>query len=557
MGELTATKLVVRCNELASNWKDRNDKFKDWYKLLLQEDELKEEDMESMATNEPRTFFNLGLHLLNEPMHHRISSEGLSPPDIMATTQIEDLLETRWATINRTYRRRGKQSFYFTLLRFILAFGWFAVLALATQDELIAECWNPAQVYPEFSDDGVVQVAHIYPLSVAAYRMKAARMGWKAPRAGLSGEQVLNDLWYLDENGVVTNAIAVGNELVKTPLQELNMKAIPVLTSPVAGLPDVEGAIGSKKDAIAHMGEGALATNEAMYKTYNKHWTFGLQLLRDTAQARWFEQSSSGDILRPEDLFKRGAIFRGGPQDNITPLPVPPIPVEMRTDKFDMQQMLQRGSLPWALWGNIQGTMSAYVMSQIASAAKTILQPYHDAAKGLIEDIDNDAWIKPMEEHNYSPYDFNLPKVSIPYQIEVSSEIRIPGDFAQRATVARMVDPDFRISTETTMDMLFPEIKNPRRELAKTKKDDALRHPVAVAVDLVRALRIEARTLKDLKDPDGAALYEKAAAKVESMIEEERETAPGGRVRESVPREMTTGVPEEAGGASEAGRRGE
>ena len=526
---LTASKIVTRCSDLASNWKDRNDKFKEWYELLLQVDTLKEEDMESMATNEPRTFFNLGLHLLNEPMHHRISNEGLSPSDIMATTQIEDYLENRWTRINRLYRRRGKQSFYFTLLRFILAFGWYAVLAIATQDELIAECWNPAQVYPEFSDDGVVQVAHIYPISAAAYKMKAAKMGWKEPRGSLRGELQLNDLWFLDDNGDVSNAIVVGSEIVKVPESE-PFESIPVLVSPVAGLPDVEGAVGGKKDAVGHMGEGLLATNESIYKTYNKHWTFGLQLLRDTAQARWFEQSSSGDILRPEDLFKRGAIFRGGPQDNITPLPVPPIPVEMRTDKFDIQQMIQRGSLPWALWGNIQGTMSAYVMSQISSAAKTILQPYHTAAKELIEDIDNDRWLKPMLEHGYSPYEFKVPKISVPYEVEVSFEIRIPGDFVQRATTARMVDPEFRISTGTTMDMLFPEIKNPQREIAKTKMDDALRHPVAVAVDLVRALRIEANTLRALKDHDGAALYDKAAAKVESMIEQEEEQAPpGGR----------------------------
>ncbi|KKK85952.1 hypothetical protein LCGC14_2768120, partial [marine sediment metagenome] len=104
---------------------------------------------------------------------------------------------------------------------------------------------------------------------------------------------------------------------------------MPIYVAPVGGLPDMgsltEGMIPTYSSTLklhtqevsterwkAELGQSIIATNEHIYRTWNKWWSFSLQLLRDTAQPRIFERSRSGKaIVKPEDVFRRGAIFRG------------------------------------------------------------------------------------------------------------------------------------------------------------------------------------------------------------------------------------------------------
>jgi len=289
-----------------------------------------------------------------------------------------------------------------------------------------------------------------------------------------------------------------------------------IFISPVGGLPD-RGAIDSKWQE--HFGESIVATNEELTKNYNKMITFAQQLMRDTANPRWFERSS-GDtpILREEDLFKRGAIFRGAVGEDVGPLAVPPIPVELRTMLFDYQNMLQRGMFPWAIFGNIQMQMSYLAMANVASAALQVLTPYMDAFRGLRSDV-NDYWIKLLNVTKYKPHKFIVP-ANMPEEVkfDVQADIEIPGYLVQRATVARMLDPSFRLSTDTVMDKMFPEVRNPLQEQAKVRKDDAMMLPEAVMADSILAFKEQARILREKGETDAAELYEKVATSLETKL---------------------------------------
>ena len=41
--------------------------------------------------------------------------------------------------------------------------------------------------------------------------------------------------------------------------------------------------------------------------------------------------------------------------------------------------------------------------------------------------------------------------------------ITVPGDFVQRATLSRMVSPDFKMSKRTVFGLLWKEIKDPEK----------------------------------------------------------------------------------------------
>jgi len=518
---MDAKELIARCSRLKSNWNTRTRKIKDWYEILRLKDELAQEGMESVTSNDPRTGYNLGKHLMTSSIvADKIDQEDLNPQEVESTSYLEGYVAKRWAEEEKRYRRTGRQSFKGELIGLMLATGWYNVFSMVEENRIWSEVWNPLETYPEFgsADVGLVEAAHIYTMKPAIANRKAKVMGWEIPRP-FTHNTTLYDYWGFDDDGDVVNGIVLGDVTVKPLVKDIVLSEIgrlPLFISPVGGLPD-RGAIDSKWQE--HFGESIVATNEELTKNYNRMITFSQQLMRDTANPRWFERSSGETpILREEDLFKRGAIFRGAPGEDVGPLAVPPIPVELRTMLFDYQNMLQRGMFPWAIFGNIQMQMSYLAMANIASAALQVLTPYMDAYKGLRSDI-NDYWIKLLNVTKYKPHKFIVPS-NMPEEVnfDVQADIEIPGYLIQRATVARMLDPTFRLSTDTVMDKMFPEVRNPLREQAKVRKDDAMMSPEAILADSILAFKEQARLLREKGGIDAAELYEKVAAAQEAKL---------------------------------------
>lgn len=275
-----------------------------------------------------------------------------------------------------------------------------------------------------------------------------------------------------------------------------------------------------------------------------------MQLLRDTAQPRTFERSTSGkQIVNPQDWYRRGAHFRMGPQDEIGFVQPPAIPVELRSSQLDMEAMMQRGGPSWAMFGAVQQQLSAFVMSQIAASANQISKPYHQAVVDVLTDIDN-LWLEQIRNFNYKPYGRALPP-ELPDDIKMSAdyEIRIPGDLVNRATTARMLNPNFELSYIRVLEELFPDIKNPIEEKARIRADEAERHPVRATIALIESFRQEAEMLRAAGESRAAMLYEKAADRVEAtldLVEEEAGAPPTGRAAPGAPPGV---IPPEARGA--------
>lgn len=541
---MNESKVYKAVDTLQGFWSERNKAFKEWYDIILMTDKLKTEDMESFAGNDPRTFYNMSLHLLRGRIPHRIPMETIKDEELDDATEVEGFLEYAWGQQDRKYRERGMQSWLWYFVSLLISTGWYSVFGMADDVECIAEVWNPAEVFPEFSEDGLVQVAKKYTMTGPAAAAKIALKKWPY-KGSTAGNVTVRDLWYYEGTSVI-NAIMMENTFVKPPTSHSEFERIPVLIGPVAGLPD-KGSIMSGGKWQKNFGESIVATNEQMYNQYNKQRSFSNQLLRDTAQPRWFERSASGEILQEDKMFKRGGVFKGGPGDEILPLPVPAIPVELRTDRFDDQGMIQRGSIPWAIQGNLQGQMSGYLMSQISSAVHQILEPYLETIIFVTSEIDN-RWLKMIEDGSLNPYEKKLPSKCSRFVVDTKYELDIPGDIVQRATVARMLNPNFELATDFVIDKLFPEITNPTLNSAKVRRDRAMSHPISVMINQIIAFKQQAELLKGRKQGEMAKLYEQAAAALQAQIIPQQ--AP-------MPTQPPTGAPTQpAGTVGEAGTPG-
>lgn len=218
---------------------------------------------------------------------------------------------------------------------------------------------------------------------------------------------------------------------------------------------------------------------------------------------------------------------------------------------------MQRGGVSWSLYGNVQGAMTAYVMAQIAASANQVLRPFKDALQNLYADIDND-WIRDIRKTGARPYGWELPPTLPPTaKISADFDVEIPGDLIHRATVARMLTPDFSLSYSYTMQKLFPEIRSVMNERGRVRADQAAAHPTTALIALIDYYNREADYLDGLGDENTARLYRMAAQGVEAQlgIQEQKQITSGPTQRpEASPLSLTGPPPTESTLAPITGR---
>jgi hypothetical protein len=295
---------------------------------------------------------------------------------------------------------------------------------------------------------------------------------------------------------------------------------LPVFTSPAGGLPD-RGSVITGTTWQKHYGESIVATNEDLLLNYNKMRSFMQQAARTAAQPHWLELSQGESKIADDILMNRwGSVLHGAPGEDVRPLQGVPIPVELTNILFHYQNELQRGMFPWAVFGNVQQQMSYLAMANIASASMQILTPYKNAIKGMRTDVSN-FWTRMILENSFRPHGFKKPdNLPIPEQTVFDStcDVEIPGYLVQRATVSRMLNPQFRLPKAWVMERMFPELRNTVKAAADIRAEDAMAHPKAVLVDQIIAYRQQANTLRELGDVDSADLYDKLAASLEGEL---------------------------------------
>jgi len=153
-----AGQIITEAKELHDAHIDRDKMFSEWYSLLKMDDVLKQENMESFVGNDPRTTWNMAVYLLQpRPFVHQIATTDgttLSVEAQAAAKIIEAYFRRLWIKIDRQDHRRGKQSWFWTMIGFMAATGWYAIPNLIRPDgSVFVDYWDPMTVYPEFGDD--------------------------------------------------------------------------------------------------------------------------------------------------------------------------------------------------------------------------------------------------------------------------------------------------------------------------------------------------------------------------------------------------------------------
>lgn len=515
--------VINEVKDLMNDWSNRNKKIDEWYELLRMDDLLQTAQMESFVGNDPRTTWNMATYLLRpRPFTHEIvTMDGAVLP--VGMKPIIDLIQRYfgrvWQNIDRQDINRGKQSWFHTLIGFLVATGWYAMPYTLREDGVPwVDYWNPQTVFPDFGDElseGLVRLARVRMIRRSNAERLVKQKGWTLPRTGWGKQILYARLWKKeDENQIVLRDI-LGNTVVNEQVLT-GFVSIPVMVGQTGGIP------GYTKSGEQIDGQSILATNEPLFMILNRQMSFMSQLVRDTSNPVSWEKSASGKSIvpDPDGLYKRGAHYRMGVQDDLGFLQKSPIPVELSQLLFRINSMMQKGSINDLAFGAVLQEVSAVLVSQAAEASIQLLSPYHSAMQLGVSEITTSWYWMLLNNPRLRPS--NWPDIDVEQlegtKIESTYAIKIPGDLTNRVNMARTLNPNFRLPAETVLSLLLPEVVSPIETLARLDGENAKQRPEYQIVQLVHSFEQLAREAGAAGNRDNAAMYTIVASNLRQQL---------------------------------------
>ena len=525
-----ANEIITEINDLQGMYRGRQESFNRWYSLLSMVDELKQENMESFVGNDPRTTWNMAVFLLQpKPLNIKITMNTgtVTPNEVRPYVDlIQQYFNTLWDKINNDNQKRGKETWFWNFIGFLVSTGWYCVpYAMDTNGVVSVDYWNPAHIFPEWSSnpsEGLLRLARKRSVSSAqAMESISKNPGWELPAGRrLSGKVVEGHLWKRLPTGIA-HAVVMDNMIIKMPTIIEGIDTIPILAGSVAGIPSFDD---KDRDLSGTMGQSVLATNEPIYRAFNKLQSFNFQLIRDTANPRVFERSVGQPIISgPQEWYKRGAMFRGSPQDSIEMIQMPGIPVELSQALFTLRNQEQRGGFSDVTFGSVLGEISSTIITQAAEAALQLISPFHNAAQHVASEV-TDSWYHTyLNNPNLRPEAWGeIPDEVIEILkdtcIYASYAIKIPGDLSSRIAMSKQLNSRFELPTSMIMDLLLPEVTNVNEALALLDAEKAKLHPSYSTVQLIQAFEAAAQQARAADNVDQAGLFESLAQQLTKSI---------------------------------------
>ena len=506
---------------LKQAWNPRTIKFREWFDLLC----LTKPNMEGMevyVSNEPRTFYNMALYLFaTGEIKHMIGIEGDNPMEFDKQAKVSRACQYVWKRIDYDRQKGGNSPFLQELGFYLLTLGWYSVI-YSYDDEtsmLIAELWNPAEVFPRYEGGEMTACTHSYNISKLAAKRKARLNDWNYNPTGNDLVMVpLDNYFYIDEDSILQNIIFIDNKPVTPIIPRENMK---VMVAPVGGFPD-RGSIRTGEDWKGMMGQGIFETPQNVWNAYNKLNSFVLERSREAAEPKWVEHTAGASKVQPEQLKKRRAVFHYGTNEGLEPLEYPPIPREIPESLERFRRDITKATFTDALYGITGGYESGYSLSQILeSSANEVLYPYMEAKHFIIAEGDR-FFLKTLKTSKKvfqikGKVIEKLKPTDIPEDVDINveSDVATVKDWMQRANIATMLADHV---DETFIRSEVLKIADPQAVTRRKKLDEMRKNPMTQNVELVSQFRAHSAYLRSRGDSDQAAIFMKAADALESQF---------------------------------------
>lgn len=517
---LTDRQIIDDISNLRRDWKQRNDRFKEWFEILILEDLLKTAGMESYASNEPQTFYNMAHYLLTKgELSHTTPIESESAIELDRRARVHRGCQYMWEQVDHERQMAGNQPFVDELSFYLLTLGWYSVVSFFDKEtgKLVVQLWNPADTYPKYLSNGMPTCVHSYEVSGEEAIAKAETNGWDYHPMTTPSRVILND-YFVYEGKTLINKILIDNKDVTGWVERPEMQ---LLVGPVGGFPD-KGSLNRRgKDYRKRLGRGIFEVNAGVNTAINKWKSQIAQILRDTSNPITQEFSATPQAT-PEQLREKGGLFHYAPgEQGLVRVPPAAIPIEIQGNLIELRREFQKGGFNDAVYGMVEG-QPGYALSLLASSsANQILYPYMDGKHFVISECDK-FWLSNLKTSKRvfeikGKFIEKLKPTDIPedVSIRVESSVATTKDWMERGTIANMLKD--HLDEATIITEIF-EMNDPQAIGRRKRLDKMLEHPAFQAAEMISAAYAHADYLERSGDVRQANTFRMVARALEAQL---------------------------------------
>jgi len=511
-------------DRLAQDSVARNNNIKKFYNLIRLDNNLAQDEMESVISPDPRSSFNMATWLLKpKTWRFQIDKDGFTDDEVRVATGLEGAIgrEMLW------HERQGRGKLFGSpiehMIKLALSTGWIAYATFPHEPHWLFNVFNPVTVFPQYDVDGRLTAV------ARKYRMYADQAGQLASVQGWTGYNrqtrtvIMRSLW-MDNGGEILHGVSMGNQEVR-PLSPTGLPEIPLHCFPVGGLPD-DGSIMDTK-WFEEVGQSLVSGVIELQHNINKMQTYMQQILRDTANAMLVQRTNSGEgPATPENINKRGGVYDLSIGEDMYFPPRPPLPPDMRTHSIDMRSQAQRALFPDVSFGNFSQSVSVFLMTQATAGTQQVLHSFQDGIRSALGNMatQNVRFLRSRDMPVLGQDVRMLPDVLADFDYDVV----IPGDFVNRINSARMANPEFTLSQQTITDILMPEVRNSAEEQQRRGTERAVGTEMFKLVEALMRFREAAADANTFNDVQAEQWFTLALQNLENQLRGAQGNPPNG-----------------------------
>ena len=487
-----------KVRKLKSSWVRRDSRMKADRALLRFEQGRTKEGFEEVVLNEPKVLYNTCVGLLSGnvpkislPIHFDASEEEQTK-----MSKVERFLQGIIRQLDSQSLDTGRGQ-WLRELAYWVSSGWVVIFPrFDEKGEPHADFYDPITIYPRWTESGLKEVARVVNISGADAITMAET--WGLPFKTDPDAQVeLINYWEQKADGAY-NTICFNGKEIKEETREFDK--IPILIGLANGSPERDDPTKWRED----LGQSVLSDNRLMYPSQNRWISMLMQIIADTAYPPIKTATASGEPIIGKDDMGSGVVIPTKIGEEIVPMQYAGAPIEVNTVLSILSGCVQRGGMPYVIYGGLPFELSGFAISQLMAAVQYKISPYIKTMEQVLARLCN-VFIEEFRLHGkaltlsvarrpgeFYVEDFTKSDIPIVRFVEVTIPSGTPQDKMQQILTARQALQPPAVLSKQTLWENYMDVEDSQLEMDRILDDQIRELPVVKMLEVVEDLRVRA-----------------------------------------------------------------
>jgi len=386
MPDITAEEIVKKVQAHEDATIDLRNRMEEDYEDWRLDEFDAGEGYQSFTSNHPYVFANKIISwMVGAQLTIQVPLGNMHRPDRERASMKENFIIGMFNAANERLHQQLLPSLEDQLAWFLTLRGFAFGRALLVKDEdssthVDITPWDPLHTYWGVGTKGLMWAC--YKFQKTATELKD-EYDWQ-PSLEQTSEEHYDVYDYYDREH---NAVVVKDEFVKEP-EPHHAKGVPVFLSVVGSTPPIQSRSGDTT-TIEDYGESVLKPNRVMLEKYNLLISVMLELASRSRQPPIAVQSRDGSKTLDEDPYKEGTELSLAEGESVEALELLKTAQDMGPLLGLISGEMQRGSLPFSVYGEIQFALSGFAINTLRQGIDAPLDPRLQAMARAYTSISN------------------------------------------------------------------------------------------------------------------------------------------------------------------------